>query len=205
MSRTKTYRSLGVNVTVVIPDNPHAPGSFDFKVYEAGIDNCIYRGASGLPTFRELFAAKVEEICGVSAETKVALNSKGDPRKDEDGNEIRVFVYDESERVERAIAKANRAIESFQEVADVIAGQCKVDPNQKERGPAEPKTPPKSVYAIVDELIKQGQQTAVASALSTILGRTVEAERESLARAVHEQQLAELRRIKNSIPGVTTA
>jgi hypothetical protein len=197
MPRTKTYRSLGVNVTVNVPDNPFAPGEDNHLIFEAGIDNCIYRGGKGLSLFRELFAKAVEDATGVEAETKVALNSKGEPRKDEDGNEIRVFAADESERVEKALAKANRTIESFQELANTISTQIVCDPKIKERGPSEPKTPPKSVYATVDALFTQGQQTQVAAALSTILGRTVEAERESLARAIHEDQLAELRKAKD--------
>lgn len=196
MARTKTYRSLGVNVVVNVPDNPFDLGTDNHKIFEAGIDNCIYRGSKGLALFRELFAEGVEKAVGLTADTQPKKNGKGEEVKDDEGNPVLEYVHDESERVERALAKSGRTIESFQDLANSLATQLACDPNQKERGPAAPKTPPKSVYTIVDNLISQGKHTQVAASLSTVLGRTVEAERESLARAIHEDQLNEIRRAK---------
>jgi hypothetical protein len=200
MPRTKTYRSLGVNVAFSVDDNPFDVGSRNYKIFEAGVDNVIYRGASGLAKFRELFADAVEKATGISPEMVVLKNKKGEERKNEDGTPITDFVLDEQERVNVAVAKSGRTIESFQEVANACASQCGFDPDTKERAPAGPKTPPERVYKVVDKLFEAGKASEVAAALSTLLGRTVDVTgdqkvaREVLAAAVHEDQLNEIRK-----------
>lgn len=200
MPRTKTYRSLGVNVAFAVDDNPFDVGSRNYKIFEAGCDNVIYRGAKGLALFRELFAAAVEAATGVVAEMVVLKNKKGEDRKDGEGNAITDYVLDEQERVNVAVAKSGRTIESFQEIANTCAGQCLFDPDTKEREASGPKTPPDRVYKVVDKLIEAGKAAEVAASLTTLLGRTVamtgdaKVDREVLAAAVHEDQLSEIRK-----------
>lgn len=198
--RSKTYRSLGVNVAFAVDDNPFDVGSRNYKIFEAGCDNVIYRGGKGLALFRELFAEAVEKATGITPEIVVLKNKKGEERVDKEGNKITDYVLDEQERVNVAVAKSGRTIESFQEVANAVAAQCTFDPDTKEREPSGPKTPPDRVYKVVDKLIEAGKASEVAASLTTLLGRAVamtgdvKVDRETLAAAVHEDQLNEIRK-----------
>lgn len=207
--RIKKYRSLGLVVPVSVFStaeeyNSAANRPSEDAVVEDANDNLVYRGA--LADFREEFCNAVETATGIERKKSPVLLKDNTQRKDTNGELMFDWDENEAEYFRRVIAQTNRAVESFQEVADSVATNLalKADPTVRERKPAGPKTPPKSVYTLVDELIAKGVAAQTAAGLSKVLGRTVESDRESLARATHEYRLAEIKKINAGIPGVTS-
>lgn len=202
--RIKTYRSLGMNVPLQVPstveENDQLANAGESKrinpTLEDAVDNVVYR--SSLADFRSLFCEAVEVHTGIKRHTKPVLDKKtNEPKKNEDGSEKFVYTESEAEYFDRVLAATSRSIESFEDLKNSVVAKVKYDPTASERGEAGPKTPPKSVYEQVDALINSGQATGVAASLTAILGRQVDADRESLARGIHEDQLNELRKVKN--------
>lgn len=212
--RIKKYDSLGLSVPVSVFEsreeyNSAAKRPNEDAVVEDANDNLVYRGP--LADFREEFCLAVEKATGVERKRTPVMGKDNKPKTDGEGNEL--FDWDESEAryFNRVLAQTGRSVESFQDLADEVCSKHEnedgstgfvADPTQRERKPAGPKTPPKSVYALVDELIAKGHAPQTASGLSKLLGRHVDHDRESLARATHEYRLAEIRKINASIPGV---
>lgn len=202
----RKYRSLGFDVVISVPstveENDQLAGRANATLEDA-VDNVVYRSRGGLPTFRELLAAGVEKETGIAREA-VAVMTKGtetEPSKqklDDEGNPLFKYTESESDYIDRVLAKTGRTRESFVNVAAEAAKSVKYDPKASERGEAGPKTPPKSVYEQVDAIIAAGSATSVAASLGTLLGRTVETDRDSLAKGIHEYQLNEMRKIKNT-------
>lgn len=200
--RIKNYRSLGMVIPLQVPatveENDQLANAGEVKrvnpTLEDAIDNVVYRSA--LADFRYQFCEEVEKTTGIKRKFKVLVDKDGNPRKDKDGNERTVFTESEGEYIDSVLAQTNRTIESFADVRDAVVAKLKYDPTATERGEAGPKTPPKGIYEQVDALIAGGSHTAVAASLATILGRQVGEDRESLARAIHEDQLNELRKLR---------
>lgn len=222
--RTKMYSVLGLNVPTQVftsPDeyNAAAKRPNEDACVEDANDNLAYRGTNA--DAREEFCLALEKATGV-ARTKVAVLLKdGSPKLDDEKQPV--FAWADPDRTEadyfrRVVAVMNHSVESFQDLMDSVAAAHEnkdsqdnvvsygfvVDPTVRERKPAGPKTLPKSVYTLVDELIAKGVAAQTAAGLSKVLGRTVESDRESLARATHEYRLAEIKKINAGIPGVTS-
>ena len=194
--KIETYRSMGLNVPISVPstieENEQLAAPRVNATLEDAVDTNVYRGT--LADFRDGFCAAVETATSIKRNTEVAKNAKGEVRKDEDGAEIEVYKETEQDYFRRVCIKTSRSVESFQDIANSVAASLKYDPSVKERTPAGPKTPPKSVFAIVDDLHAKHKHTHVAADLSKVLGRHVESDRESLARAIHEDNLNERRK-----------
>lgn len=209
--RIKNYRSLGMVVALQVPatveENDQLANAGDVKrvnpTLEDAIDNVVYRSA--LADFRSLFCEAVEASTGIKRKFKVLVDKDGNPKKDKDGNERTAYTESEAEYIDSVLAQTGRTIESFADVRDSVVAKLKYDPTASERGEAGPKTPPKGIYEQVDAMIAGGTHTAVASSLATILGRQVGEDRESLARAIHEDQLNEMRKIKGKWNATATA
>lgn len=201
--RIKNYRSLGMTIPLSVPstveENDQLANAGEVKrlnpTLEDAVDNVVYR--SSLADFRSLFCEEVEKVTNIKRNTKPVLAKDGSVKKNEDGSEKFIYTESESEYFDRVLTSTGRAIESFADVRDSVVAKVKYDPTASERSEAGPKTPPKSVYETADTLIAQGAATAVAADLTAILGRTVEIDRESLARAIHEDQLIEMRKAKS--------
>jgi hypothetical protein len=197
MSRTKEYSSLGLKVSIVVPDNPFALGSQDYAIYESGIDSVIYRAGSGLPQFREELVDAVAQAVGYTRPTAPVLDKEGKIKKDDEGNDRFTYTNSEQEEFNLILAKVGKEASAFQDIANSVSTNLKFDATAPERSAPAPKNPPKSIYATADALIAAGKADATAAALSSILSKTVNADRESLARAIHEDALNELRKAKN--------
>jgi hypothetical protein len=201
--RIKNYRSLGMLIPLTVPstveENDQLANAGETKrvnpTLEDAVDNVVYR--SSLADFRDLFCEAVEASTGIKRNTKTLTKEDGTAKKDKDGNDRTVYTESEAEFIDRVLATTGRTIESFEELKNTVVSKVKYDPTASERGEAGPKTPPKSVFEQVDALISAGQHTAVAESLKSILGREVADDRESLAKAIHEDQLNEIRKAKN--------
>lgn len=197
--KIKTYRSLGFNVNISVPstveENDALAKRPDATLNDA-VDNVVYRGGTGLPTFREELAFGIEAATGIKRLTEELKDKEGKTKTEEDGTPKFKYIESEGEYLDRVIATTGRTQESFQDIADAAAAKMKYDPSAPERTAAGPKNPPKAIFEQVDALIAAGQGEAVASSLATILGREVKGDRESLAKAIHEDQLNEIRKAK---------
>lgn len=202
----RKYRSLGFDVTVSVPstveENDKLAGRANATLEDA-VDNVVYRSGNGLPAFREALAEGIEQATGIKRQseaimTKATPTAPAEQKKDSETGEL-LFKFTESEAdyIDRVLAETTRTRESFADQAAAAQSAVKYDPTASERTPGGPKTPPKTVFETVDALISAGQATQVAASLTTILGRQVEADRESLARAVHQDQLNEMKKIRN--------
>jgi hypothetical protein len=215
--QTRKYRSLGFTVEIEVPstveENDQLAGRPNATLEDA-VDNVVYRGALALPTFRRELAAGLEQTTGIKRKFEVVMTkavaasgTEGQPgyvpakpsvpKVDDEGNEVTKWTESEADYLDRVLAETGRTLESFADVAAAAATKMKYDPKVKEREEAGPKTPPKSVYAQVDALINAGAATQVAESLTAILGRQVATDRDSLARAIHEDALNEIRKVKN--------
>lgn len=207
----RKYRSLGFTVEISTPSTVEENDQLAGKpgaTLESGVDNVVYRGGTCLPLFRERLAEEIEKATGIKRNFEVVMTREvkdaqgnitkaSEPKKDADGNEVTRWTESEQEYLNRILAQTGRSLESFADQAAIAAKDMVYDPKAKERSEAGPKTPPKGVYEQVDALIAAGRATEIATALTTILGRQVEADRESLARAIHEDQLNEIRKAKS--------
>jgi len=205
--RIKNYNSLGLTVPVSVFSNATeynvaAKRPNEDAVVEDANDNLVYRGP--LADFRDEFCTAVETATGIAREKAPVLDKEG-KQKVEDGEPVFEWTENEAKYFRRVIATTNRAVESFQEIADAVATAhvnedestgLVADPTVRERKPAGPKTPAKATYAMADELIKSGKASHTAADLTKLLGRHVEHDREGLARGIHEWQLAEIRKVK---------
>lgn len=198
--KIKTYRSLGLNVPISVFEsvdeyNAAAKRPNENACLEDANDNIVYRGA--LADYRDAFTSKVEAITGIERKSEAVMLKDGKPRVDKDtGEPVLKYLESEAEYIDRALVESKRTIDSFQDTANEVAANLKADPTARERATPGPKTPPKSVYELADKLIASGKATAVASQLETVVGHSVGADREALARAIHEDQLNEMRKAK---------
>jgi hypothetical protein len=195
----ETYRSLGLNVTLNVPSSVEEFDSLAKKsgsALENAISNAVYRGKGGLADFRSDFADAVEQATSVKRITETLTDDKGEPKKDAEGNVKTRYTESEQTYFDRVIKETSRTPESFQELADSVAASLVLDPSVTERAAPEPKTPPKKVYATVDQILAAGTEMShkVATKLAHVLGHHVEADREGLAKAIHEDNLAEAKR-----------
>jgi hypothetical protein len=203
--RDKVYRSLGFNVTVSVPSSVEENDSLAGKVgatLDDAVDNVVYRSGDGLPAFREALANGIEVATGIKrvsepVMTKATADTPAQQKKDEQGELVFKYTESEADYIDRVLAQTGRSRESFIDQATAAQTSVKYDPKASERSAAGPKTPPKSVFETVDAIIAAGQHTAVAVSLTGLLGRQVEADRESLAKAIHEDQLNEMRKLKS--------
>jgi len=207
--RIKTYNSLGLKVPVSVFSsadeyNSAAKRPNEDAVVEDANDNLVYRGP--LADFREEFCQEVEQATGIGRNKEPVLDKAGKQKVDDETKEpLWEWTENESAYFRRVIAQTGRSVESFQEIADAVASTHEnedgtsgyvADPTVKEKKPAGPKTPSKTTYAVVDELIATGKATHTAADLAKLLGRHVDHDREALARAIHEYQLGEIKKIK---------
>jgi hypothetical protein len=186
---------MGFNVKISVPSSVEEHDKLAGRpnaTLEDAIDTNVYRGT--LADFRDGICEKLESTTGIKRKASPVLDKDNKPKTDDEGNPVEKWDETEQEYVRRVCVETNRAVESFQDVADEVSAGLVYDPTVKERQPAGPKTPPKSVYAIADKLVSDGKATHVAASLAKILGRHVDHDRDSLARAIHEDNLNERRK-----------
>lgn len=146
--KTKTYSSLGLNVTLSVPESVE---EFDQNAKRSGAcldeatNNVVYRGS--LAEFRDSFCEKLSEQSGVSRLTK----SSG--KKDADGNDILVYAESEAEYAKRVAAEKNVEVSTFQPLADEVAASITFDAAARERKAPAPKKLPDWAKKVAEEFL----------------------------------------------------
>lgn len=165
--KIETYKSLGVNVNLNVPDsveeyNKLAPGRENAVLADA-TDTIVYR--SSLAEFRKEFTKKVAEATGIARGTQTVKKGK----KQEEVTEFTETEKDYVDRVVTSLAAAEAVppetvVARFQPIADEIAAKIKFDPSESE--PGKPKEATKEAKAIVAQLKTEGKLEAVAAKLA---------------------------------------
>lgn len=109
------------------------------------------------------------------------MSRKGD--KNEEG-EVTKWTESEVTFAERIYAAQGKTADDFKDFAKLVAGLIPFDASTRARKPAAPKKTAKNYLIAADQVLATGQGAAVAAALSKILGVAVEANRESLGKAI---------------------
>lgn len=166
--------------------------------------NIIIAHVTAHSTFGDIradYLEALEEATGIKRKTKVAGTKKN-------GEPITEYDEREEEYSDRVLAEKGVEATAFTDLMNSAVEKNPFDPKPHERKPKAPRTPTKKDYATADAVIAAGKADTVASMLATGLNREVKADRESLARALMEDRLAEQERLANAQAskfGVTVA
>jgi hypothetical protein len=150
--------------------------------------NVTYRGTSAVA--RRLLCEAIEKETGIVRE-KIVSSTK--EVTDEDGNVSTEDVMDwapqhktEKKYFDAVCAEKDCELSAFSHLIGDIEAQLVFDPSERESN-AKPKKLAKMYYDAADTIIEQGAGDQVADALSAELGHSVDADRESLAKAICEK------------------
>jgi len=170
---------------------------------ESGINNVVYR--SVLAKFRSKFSEALENNTGIKRKTELVLDKDGNPKKDEDGNEVERYVETEKDHFQRvcaelvkagSFASIEAAAASFHADAQSLIDTIVFDPSEPEKSSSGPKKVAKAYIAYATDMEKAGNLPILANKLREKLGSTwkIEDTVDSVARAIAEDQ----RRIRES-------
>jgi len=153
--KTKTYKSLGLNVNLSVPETVE---EFDTNAKRIGAcleeatNNCVYRGS--LTEFRSNLCDKVESTQGVERKTKDT------GKKDSEGKAILAFDESEADFIERVVATKGIKVEDLQPIADEVANAIVFDASARERKAPTPKKLAAKYSANAKAIIDQGKVDA---------------------------------------------
>lgn len=182
-----TINVLGFEPTKEVPSTVEEYNSLAPKranpVLEDAIDTTIYRGTS--PVVRDSLCEHIEKTYGV---TRINSGTEDEPKWEKEGAYVKraiATIVRDSQRTESAVrAEIAPFVQQFTDAAPFPVSVKE----STSTGPAIGKRD----LARAAQVIKDGKQDAVASALAKILGRDVATDEKSLARAIadHRRELA---------------
>lgn len=191
-------RSLGFSqLAVSVPDSYE---EFDRLAKRAGaaldeaVKNVLYR--STLASFRDLFTEELQTISGLERHSEAILGKDGNPKVDEDKNELYRYTETENDYFDRAVAHlmATKGLDRDSIIAELatsaqaVLDKLPFDPSATERSSAGPKKVAKTYLEVAQKIISEGRAETVAAKLTELLGLTVHTDEQSLGRAIAEDQ-----------------
>lgn len=196
---TKEFNSLDFNLKIAVPETVEEYDRLAKKEGSAlsdAIFNVLYRGV--FAKFRAKFAEAVENNTGIVRNTEVVLGKDGQPKKDDDGNEVTRYTETEKVYLNRVYAilvgkneftSPEAAAASFAPLAQSIVESIVFDPSETEREPSQPKKVAKAYITIAEKAAANGKLESLALTLTAKLGNwKVEPTVDSVAKGIAEDQ-----------------
>jgi hypothetical protein len=196
---TKQVSTLGFDLNFSVPETVDEYDQLAKKVgacLESAVLNVVYR--STFAKFRANFAEAVANNTGIKRNEETVLGADGNPKKDEDGNEVTKYTETEKVYFDRVCAQlvkdgklpsVEAAAASFQALAQTTIETIAFDPSESERVPTGPKKVAKAYILLAQDAESKGKLSWLADQLRAKLANwTVEATVDSVAKAVAEDK-----------------
>ena len=192
--KTKTYKSLGLEVKVSVPSTME---EFDKLAKREGAcldeatNNAVYRGYLGnfradLLHGREADAENgIAAFKGLEEATGVERLTKDSGKKNAKGEAIEVYDETEEEYKDRVVAGGRITVAELQQMADELTSITAFDPSARERKPSAPKKLAEKWLTHAKAILKKGQIEELNKRLQKQIAKTFEvsgdAEKDAIA------------------------